>query len=179
MSIIEPIKGNRLRLRIVDLTDAPYVHALRVNPVYNQYLSPITGTAEDQRKWIEAYKSREAKGLEYYFVIERLDDIPCGVVRLYDIGADDFTWGSWILDQNKPPKAALESALLIYRLGFEILGLKKSVFDVCYDNKNTIAFHRRFGATEIGQDGMNMHFELPYEKYLNGRDLQWSAIQGS
>ena len=179
MSTIEPIRGNRLSLRLAKLADAPYIHALRVNPVYNQHLSVVTGTVEDQRKWLEAYQSREAKGQEYYFVIERLDGIPCGVVRLYNIGADSFDWGSWILDHNKPPKAALESALLSFGFGFERLGLAMASFETRRSNTHATAFYRRFGATDVGQDGMNIYFELSSERYLNGRDLQWSAIQRS
>ena len=43
----------------------------------------MTGTVEDQRAWIEAYKTREDAGSEYYFVIERKDGVRCqrGVPR--------------------------------------------------------------------------------------------------
>ena len=59
-----------------------------------------------------------------------------------------FTWGSWILDANKPPKAALERAVLIYETAFDLLELESARFDVRRDNENTLAFHRRFGAIE-------------------------------
>jgi hypothetical protein len=119
-----------------------------MDQAYNSHLSAVTGTVLDQRRWIEAYKKREAAEAEYYFVIERTDGVRCGVVRLYDIKSDGFTWGSWILDANKPPKAALERAVLIYETAFDLLELESARFDVRRDNENTLAFHRRFGAIE-------------------------------
>ena len=77
--------GSRLRLRPVMPEDAAFIHGLRTDPAYNTHLSPVTGTVDDQRAWIEAYKVREAAGEEIYYVIERRDGVPCGVVRLYDI----------------------------------------------------------------------------------------------
>ena len=154
------IEGVRLALRLAQPSDAAYIYGLRIDPTYNRYLSEVTGTVQDQEDWLRRYKEREAKGSEYYFVIERLADAqPCGLVRLYDFEADHFTWGSWILDQNKPAKAALESALLIYVQGFERLDLQKSVFDVRKNNERTLAFHNRFGAIETGRNALDVLFE--------------------
>ena len=80
-------------------------------------------------------------------------------MRLYDFEADHFRWGSWILDQHKPAKAALESAFLIYEQGFERLGLQKSFFDVRKDNERTLAFHSRFGAVETGRNDLDVFFK--------------------
>jgi len=146
---MEKIEGKRVSLRLVTVSDAAYIHALRNDPRYNTHLSTVTGDVQDQRAWIESYKKREAAGSEYYYIIERCSDqLPCGVVRLYDILEGRFTWGSWILDENKPSKAALESTYLVYLLAFDMLGLARAEFDVRRDNENTLAFHRRFGATE-------------------------------
>ncbi len=158
-------RGFNLRLRLVKPEDANYIHSLRTNKAYNSHLSTVTGTAEDQRAWIETYKMREAEGSEYYFVIERLDGLPCGVVRLYEITEDCFTWGSWILDSNKPAKAALEVAYLVYRLAFEVLGLDKAVFDVVKKNERVLVFHQRFGAIETGADEKNVYFEYRRDQF--------------
>ena len=53
---------------------------------------------------------------------------------IYDIEANSFTWGSWILNANEPPKAALESAVLIYEIAFDLLELESVRFDVRRDN---------------------------------------------
>ena len=54
------VEGPNLTLRLIRPADADYVHALRTDPAYNRHLSEVRGTAEDQRRWIEAYKAREA-----------------------------------------------------------------------------------------------------------------------
>jgi len=162
-----PIEGPHLRLRSVASDDAAYIHALRTDPRYNAHLSPVSGDVEAQRAWIERYLEREAQGSEIYFVIERRNDAQrCGVVRLYDITEQQFTWGSWILDEHKPHKAALESAVLIYQIGFEHMQKRKAVFDVRRENLHTLSFHRRFGATETGSDEINVYFEYSREKFF-------------
>ena len=176
-SILSRVDGVRLSLRLVMPDDATYIHGLRMDPAYNSHLSAVTGTVEGQRGWIEAYKTREAAGAEYYFVIERMDGVRCGVVRLYDIKSDGFTWGSWILDENKPSKAALESSVLIYTIAFDILGLKKAVFDVRGDNDRTIAFHKRFGATQTHSDEKNIYFNYPRERFKADYEAHMSILQ--
>jgi len=171
------LSGLRLRLRPVELSDAPYIHGLRTDSRYNLHLSAVTGTADDQRAWIERYLLREAGGCEVYFVIERLVDAqPCGAVRLYDIGAERFTWGSWILDAGKPAKAALESAVLSFGFGFEALGRTEALIDVRHENHRAAAFYRRFGMIETGQDDVNLYFTYTRARFLADRPRHWSAM---
>jgi RimJ/RimL family protein N-acetyltransferase len=178
MSIKPEITGQQLQLRLVRPEDAAYIHYLRTIPLYNKHLSTVTGTVEDQRVWIDSYKTREAAGEEYYYIIERRDDgRPCGVVRLYDIGADSFTWGSWILDANKPPKAALESAVLSFGVGFEQLGLRLAQLDVRRANARAIAFYRRFGMTQGGEDAENLYFTLHWDDFRRNRDDFMKLLQ--
>jgi hypothetical protein len=98
------------------------------------------------------------------------------VVRIYDIEDDRFTWGSWILDANKPSKAALESAVLVYQIGFHQLGLERSVFDVRRENGHTLEFHRRFGASEIGKDELNIYFEYLRARYDADQETHLAAL---
>jgi RimJ/RimL family protein N-acetyltransferase len=157
--------------------DAGYIHGLRTDPTYNVYLSTVTGTTDDQRRWIDAYRQREAEGREAYYVIERRrDESRCGVVRLYGITADRFTWGSWILDANKPPKAALESAVLVYDIGFGHLGLTLANIDVRKGNARSLALYRRFGVTEAGEDEEKILFTYSRERFLVDRPRHMQAL---
>ncbi|RKF12443.1 N-acetyltransferase [Roseovarius spongiae] len=179
MDVKPELFGQRLGLRLVTPEDAAFIYGLRTDPAYNQHLSRVTGTIEDQRAWIHAYKAREAAGEEYYYIIERRDNgRPCGVVRLYDIEGDCFTWGSWILNADKPPRAALESALLSFCVGFEGLGLQRVVLDVRRANARAIAFYRRFGMSEAGQDTENLYFTLSREDFRKNRDEFMRILQG-
>lgn len=157
--------------------DATYIHGLRMDPAYNSYLSAVTGTAEDQRGWIGAYKTREAAGAEYYFVIERKDGVRCGVVRLYDIKSDGFTWGSWILDANKPPKAALESAVLSFGVAFEILDAAVGYIDVRKHNAHAISFYRRLGMQETHEDVHNIYFKYTNKQFAADRLAHMTVLQ--
>lgn len=176
---MESIEGPNLILRLIRPEDAEYVHGLRTDPAYNVHLSAVTGTAEDQRRWIEGYKNREASGREYYYVIERRDDGRCcGLVRLYDIEADHFTWGSWILDRNKPPKAALESAVLSFGAGFSLSGMTHALVDVRRANIHAAAFYRRFGMIEINSDAQDIFFTYPRETFLRDRPTHLAVLTG-
>ena len=171
------IKGPRLALRLIRPEDADYAYELRTNPAYNTYLSAVRGTIEDQRLWISAYKIREAAGEEYYYVIERLDDgRPCGLVRIYDIENDHFTWGSWILDVNKPAKAALESAVLSFDFGFSLPGMNYALIDVRRANIHAEKFYRRFGMIELGSDTQDIFFTYPREFFLRDRATHFTAL---
>jgi RimJ/RimL family protein N-acetyltransferase len=165
MDGIHEIIGKRLRLRLVEPADAAFIHALRTDPAFNAHLSPVTGTVADQKAWITAYKRREAAGEEFYYIIERQDGVPCGTVRLYGIIENSFTWGSWILNADKPPKAALDSALQSFAIGFEQLGLARADIDVRKDNRKAIDFYRRFGMAETGCDTENLYFELTASRF--------------
>lgn len=168
-SDVARVEGPNLRLRLIEPDDAHYVHGLRTDPSYNTHLSTISGTVEDQRLWIKAYKSREALGQEVYYVIERQDGTCCGLVRLYNIEADRFTWGSWILDENKTSKAALESAVLSFGIGFERLGCKVACVDVRIGNNHAEAFYRRFGMSEVNRDDCDIFFEYSRERFLSDK----------
>lgn len=169
MARMHRFEGPNLILRLIQLEDAEYVHGLRTDPGYNAHLSFVTGTVADQRRWIDGYKAREAAGREFYYIIERRDGTRCGTVRLYDIGADSFTWGSWIVDHNKPPKAALESAVLSFGAGFDGLGRARALVDVRRSNTHAEAFYRRLGMTEIGRTEQDIFFTYPRTRFQADR----------
>ena len=173
------VDGIQLRLRPVRPDDAAYLHRLRTDPRYGTHLSPVTGTVADQRAWIEAYQTRAAAGHEAYFIIERRDGVPCGTVRLYDIAADRFTWGSWILDEGKPPKAALESAVLSFGVGFESPARTQALIDVRHDNTRALAFYRRLGMAKTGADALNTYFTYPRDRYLADRPAHLAVVQAA
>ena len=169
LSSIARVEGPNLILRLIVPEDAAYVHSLRSNPAYNTHLSKVTGTVDDQRAWIEDYKSREALGQEFYYVIVRKDGTRCGLVRLYDIEAESFTWGSWILDENKTRKAALESAVLSFGIGFDALGVQLANVDVRVANEHAAAFYRRLGMVETHRTDQDIFFNYAREQFDTGR----------
>jgi hypothetical protein len=171
------IVGPHLRLRLVEVFDASYVHSLRTDPTYNTHLSAVRGGVAEQTKWIETYKIRELVGQELYYVIERHDGTRCGLVRLYNIRDDKFSWGSWILDANKPPKAALESALLSFGMGFEVLQLRTANIDVRLDNVHATAFYRRLGMTQTGRTAKDLLFIYERDRFRADREKYFEILR--
>lgn len=169
LSHLSPLTGPNLVLRLIEPSDAAYVHGLRSDPVISRHLSPVQGGEEEQRDWIIAYKQREAAGQEYYYIIERRDGLRCGTVRLYGLEADSFTWGSWILDSNKPRKAALESAVLSFGVGFDHLARNTAKVDVRINNTHATAFYRRLGMTEAWRTDQDIFFTYSRARFESDR----------
>jgi RimJ/RimL family protein N-acetyltransferase len=154
------LKSKSIQFRPITVSDAEFVLSLRLDSRYNTFLSEVGADLDAQKKWISSYKKDEALGSQYYFIIERLDGVPCGTVRLYDFCGDSFCWGSWILNENKTQYAAIESAFLVYEFGFQELGFKRCHFDVMKDNQQVISFHEKLGAVKTGEDEHNFYFEI-------------------
>ena len=162
---IARVEGPNLVLRLITPDDAAYVHGIRTNPSYNSHLSQVSGTIMDQREWIINYKAKEAKGEEFYYVIERKDGKRCELVRIYDIEAESFTWGSWILDKNKTRKAALESAVLSFGIGFDTLEKNSALVDVRVANEHAATFYRRLGMVETRRTDQDIFFRYTREQF--------------
>lgn len=154
------LTSKTLTLRFAQVDDAEYILSLRQNEKYNTHLSPVDNNVKNQKKWLIEYKKREEKLEEFYFIIQRNDGTKCGTIRVYDIVNNSFCWGSWILDQNKTKTAAIESALLIYQFGFDIMKYSRCHFDVRKDNNLVISFHEKFNAKKINEDELNYYFEI-------------------
>ena len=157
------LESKTVRLRFVEESDAEFILSLRLDDRYNQFLSKVKPDLKAQKSWIKTYKTDEAEGKQFYFIIERLDGTPCGTVRVYDLREDSFCWGSWILNEDKTRYSAIESTFLVYEFGFRHLGFKKSHFNVMKANRSVVKYHRRMGALEVGEDEQNFYFIITEE----------------
>lgn len=164
------LESKSVRLRYVEIEDAEFIIKLRLDEKYNAFISNTSSDVSAQREWIRKYKTDEKVGTQFYFIIERLDGTPCGTVRIYDLREDSFCWGSWILNEEKTRFAALESAFLVYRFGFEELKLGKSHFDVRKKNTKVISFHEKLGAVKTGEDDIDCFFEITKDAVAKARE---------
>lgn len=149
------LSAKTVHLRLVDEYDAEFICNLRNNPNLNKYISQSTALIDEQVNWIKKYKERELNLEEFYFIIERNDNNEkIGTIRLYDFrnSPKSFCWGSWILNSSKTRYAAIESALLIYKIAFEELGFEQSHFEVRKANLGVHNFHMRLGAQRISEN---------------------------
>jgi hypothetical protein len=167
------VRGKRVSLALVEPDDAAFIHGLRVDPVLSRHLSPVSGGVLGQRAWLEGYKARERAGQEYYYLVRRVrDGRPCGTIRLYGIEENRLTWGSFMLNANKPPRAALETAYLSFSIAFDVLNVVRALVDVRRDNATAIAFYRR----HTGASDDELFFEYTRAQFEADRDGHLRSI---
>jgi len=79
-----------------------------------------------------------------------INNNPEGLIALYDIDANKKCgyFGRWILKRGS--QAALESALLLYRIAFDYLNLDMVYCRVIIDNEQVISFHESSGLVNHG-----------------------------
>ncbi|PRA28423.1 GNAT family N-acetyltransferase [Pseudomonas poae] len=159
-----------VRLRLVEESDAEFIFGLRIGEKYNKYLSAVVDDVDTQINWIRRYKEDEANRQQFYFIIERLDGERCGTVRVYDFVGSSFSWGSWILNEQKTRNAAIESAFLVYTFGFEQLGFDQCHFEVRKGNDRVISFHEKMGATKTHETEHEFYFEITKESVNSARE---------
>jgi RimJ/RimL family protein N-acetyltransferase len=135
------IEGEAFRLRPVAKADAAAIVELRTNPALTRFVHAISPCLEDQLTWLEQYFSR---GGDYYFIVESLrGGYFEGTVAVYDVADGAGEWGRWVLRPGS--LAAPESALLLYRVAFDILGLNEVYCRTVALNESVLSFHDRCG----------------------------------
>lgn len=145
--------------RDVALGDAEFILALRTHKQKSRYLSATVPDLEKQKAWIERYASSKDQA---YFIIATADNELVGTVRLYDAQGNSFCWGSWIVKADGPVHMAIESALMVYAFGVDILGFNCAHFDVRKENQHVWRFHERFGATRVGESPLDYYYRIEH-----------------
>jgi hypothetical protein len=60
---------------------------------------------------------------------------------------------------------ALESAILIYHVAFDILNMKKALSDVRIENKNVVKFHLSYGARIYRESELDIFYEFGKDQF--------------
>src|SRR5690606_11824330 len=94
---------------------------------------------EDQENWTRTYFEREG---DWYFIVEHLDGEREGAISIYNHNPVErmAEWGRWILRRDS--LAAVESAALIYDIGFGRLNLELMFTHTEEVNQSVVSFHR-------------------------------------
>lgn len=143
-------------VRLVSESDAEFITSLRSNEKLNKYIHASNGIVDEQIKWIQEYKNRESRGLEYYFIFIK-DGYRYGLTRISNINSQHltFTSGSWICEQGHPMEYVLYTALLFNEIVYDILQLKVALYNVRKNNKYVLNYHRKilcsyqYGETDL------------------------------
>lgn len=140
------LQGVGYALRPVGVADATFILTLRGDPHRNQFINETPPATADQEDWIRRYENRPG---DWYFIITR-DGQPTGTVGIYDHDENAGTaeWGRWILLPGS--LGAIESALLVYRVAFEMLDLQAVYCRTVAENESVLSFHDSTGALRVG-----------------------------
>lgn len=141
------IEGKYVNLRSVNIEDAEFTLSLRQDPELTKYLPKLDITIEQQINWIK--KQREKEG-DYYFVILNKENLPLGVIGLYDIQGSQGEAGR-IAIKNGNSFQSLEAQLLSLDFAYDELNLKKTVNFVYSENVHAIRLSQLFGSVEVGR----------------------------
>jgi RimJ/RimL family protein N-acetyltransferase len=159
------LEGEAFALRPVELADAAFIAELRSDPERARYLHPTPPGVAAQEDYLRSYFSRPD---DYYFVVERMSDRACeGLVSIYNIDTESRRgeWGRWLIKSGSP--AAVESALLIYRVAFEILELHEVYSLTIAVNEPVVSFH----------DSCGCRRERTFESHFPFEDQPFDAIE--
>lgn len=157
------LRGRSLVLRDAHPADAEFIVGLRTDARKSRHLSATSPDVQRQRDWLAAYAARDN---EAYFIIEDLEAHRLGTVRLYDPRGSSFCWGSWVMSDEAPASAALESALMVYCYALDHLGFGASHFTVHKANESVWQFHERFGAVRRDEDEVQYFYDIDREAIL-------------
>ncbi len=158
---IDSLIGEKIKMRLASEADAEFILSLRQDSSLSKYISPTDISIEQQKKWLENYKIREKLELEYYFIVENLESIPVGTVRIYNINYEkrECVWGSFILSVNRPDKSSYEVIELSIEFIKNHLKLKKVNLDVRKNNSKAIYVYEKMGFIRTKEDEMDYFYE--------------------
>ena len=158
-----------LHCRFVNEEDAEFILKLRVDEMRSRFIHSTSANIEKQVDWIREYKTREAKGEEYYFIYE-INGEPFGVNRIYEVCEDHCTEGSWVCLPIEDSSKTIASALIIRDIIFDFFQFDYDLFNVSVGNNKVKKFHKISGATIVDQNEEEYYFRLQKDDYLQNRD---------
>ena len=117
-----PLHGAFCELHQVNIEDAQLIFDLRTKRK-NNYLRRTDGTVNDQRSYLRDYFERFDNQEEIYYKIKDLSTEEfCGVLRITEIQHQKFfNWQSFVVSESASPNTAIDSMMMVYRIGFEYL----------------------------------------------------------
>lgn len=160
--------------RLVEENDAEFIVRLRTDPKLSRYLHKTDSSVEAQKEWIRKYKEREEEGTDYYFIFYK-DGKAIGLNRLYELGPDMFTSGSWLFSAEAPFGTAFLAQIILREIAFFDWGYEyeDATSGVHVDNTNVLRFDLMAGMKEKGrymsETGEFISLGLTKEDFLVGR----------
>ena len=154
-----------LYVRFVIETDADFIVKIRTNPKLSQYINHTEPDIEKQKQWIRAYKERENRGEEYYFMFEKPLGIRIGVCRIYNISTNDFTVGSWVFSSDAPIGSAILADIITREIAYELFPGKSYLSDVRKNNVNVNKYLAVYKSEIIKENEETIYYTCSQENF--------------
>jgi RimJ/RimL family protein N-acetyltransferase len=136
-----------VRLRPVQLADAPFIVQLRNSPHAVGNIGDSASDIAAQKAWLQRYFERAG---DCYFIIEKArTDEPVGTAGVYDITDKQGEIGRWIVVPASPAAAA--GIWLVWHVCFDVLKLETVLARVVETNQSVVAFHKKIGNPCVGR----------------------------
>jgi RimJ/RimL family protein N-acetyltransferase len=168
------VEGYGVRLRPIRLSDAAFVHGLRRTPELAKFIGDTDPRLEKQVEWLEQFFQRDG---DYYFIVETLSQKPLGTIGIYNMTDGRAEWGRWVLLPGC--HAAPASALLMYRVAFEMLKLRELYCRTVEQNVKVLSFHDHCGLERTGyeRNGARIRDEWVNLIVHTARAEEWDKIR--
>ena len=140
-----------VKVRLATEQDAFFILSLRTDERLSRFLHKTDNDLVKQLEWMKAYKEREHKGEDYYFIYTNDDD--CG------------TGGSWLCKPDTDVEASIATLLIMRDIMFDCIGLQNDLFDVRKGNSHVQKIHKMMGAKMIGETDLDYLFKLSKSDY--------------
>lgn len=152
-----------IQVRTVDLFDAEFIYKLRSDKYLTRFISPISGTIQDQLEWIRQYKEREEEGLELYFIFSYKGERQ-GLARLYKIEDDHFTQGSWLFSPESPVGCSILGNIISTEIGFELPNKEFELTDARKGN-STHRWVKTFNPEVLYETELDVFYKITKENF--------------
>lgn len=139
------LEGEAFALRPVELDDSDFIVEQRNDPRIQRFINRGARDVGEQQAWLNEYFERP--GDYYFMIVDRRTGAREGMVAIYEVDEEQriAEWGRWVVRPGS--LAAVESALLMFRIAFEQLGLEMVYSRTVCDNKAVASFHDSSGVT--------------------------------
>lgn len=160
-----------LHVRLVREEDAEFIVRLRTDAKLGRYIHHTDNSVAKQKEWLDAYKEREKKGEDFYFVFECPVGVPVGVERIYDINDEAFTVGSWVFDKESPKGAAILSDIILKEIAWDLYPEKDCLWDNMKENVNVVRYALSFHPTLLRETETQLFFLCTKENFERYKKL--------
>lgn len=136
------IKGMTVNLRSIEEQDAEATFKMRSDPEKSRYIHRATGTAEDQRRFIQM--QREKPG-DYLFVVEDLQGKPIGMKGIYNYDPEQNVVESGRFIGYGSQVQNIEALMLSFDFAFDVMKVREIIMSALEKNEMMLGIQRRFG----------------------------------